>query len=419
MVTFETYLGSEFSTLRKAWTEDVLSRCSDILDSAPLFDAVKASLCVYDYSEAFLKAFCENWYPSTNTLIIHQGDLSISLWDLSKIGGLPVIGHLFDKVVPTAKCLSPTLDGDARIPRSYRLLLLAYHCLASHSPNGTFSHRSWDSGDRYPFDILEVDTNLEEEVYCAAFLSCWLCVFVLPIEPLSFIRANVFKMASIMAKGSRVILAPLVLSIIYRSLSQISLSDNLSTAQECFPTHYLFGWIGAYLYAKNTDTNSPYGPLMVRYHGKVKEKVYSPSDTRSTLHSCQLNKLFLSEDSHHSHRKHGKRKSILVGMHSSTLVFMSSGSSKRKRSSDSAAEDSNPKHTRGTRKETSSSCGSRVLPLVRSSLERAPVPTSTPSVIPDNVVREQVVEVSSSSNEHEHIELIDTEESPEYYYRGG
>ncbi|GAA0150429.1 hypothetical protein LIER_09375 [Lithospermum erythrorhizon] len=98
----------------------------------------------------------------------------------------------------------------------------------------TPQHRSWDSSDRYPFDVLEVDANLEEEVYCAAFLSCWLCVFVLPVEPLGFIRASMFKMSSIMAKGSRVSLAPPVLACIYRSLSQISLFDNPSTAQECF-----------------------------------------------------------------------------------------------------------------------------------------------------------------------------------------
>ncbi|GAA0145170.1 hypothetical protein LIER_05423 [Lithospermum erythrorhizon] len=186
------------------WAEDILSHYSGILDGALLSDVVLASLCFYDCSDAFLKAFCDSWCRSTNTLIIPPGELSISLWELLELGGLPVTGHLFDEVVPIAECLSPTLDSDARLPRSCRFLLLSSHRLASHFLDSIV---------------------YEENVYCAAFLSCWLCVFVLPVEPLFFIRASVFKMASILAKGSRVSLAPPVLAYIYRSLSQISLSE--------------------------------------------------------------------------------------------------------------------------------------------------------------------------------------------------
>ncbi|GAA0157791.1 hypothetical protein LIER_43418 [Lithospermum erythrorhizon] len=88
--------------------------------------------------------------------------------------------------------------------------------------------RIWDSADRHPFDVLRVSVDLKEEVYCAAFLACWFCVFVLPTEPLDLTRASVFKMARFMANGLRVSLAPPVLVCIYRSLSQISLSDNPS-----------------------------------------------------------------------------------------------------------------------------------------------------------------------------------------------
>ncbi|GAA0166307.1 hypothetical protein LIER_40165 [Lithospermum erythrorhizon] len=289
---------------------------------------VKASLCVYDCSDGFLKIFYENWCPSTNTLVVPQGELSISLCDLWELGGLPVPGRLFDEVVPSTECLSLPLDSDNRIPRSCRFLLLGYHRLASHSLDGTVfvsswigfwnysfrtyvgheaadhsstktapgpvcprepttSHyRAWESRDKYPFDVLEVDAGLEEEVYCAAFLSCWLCTFVFPAEPLGLIRASVFKMAGVMAKGSVVSLAPPVLACIYRGLSQISVSDTPSASQACFPAHYLFGWIGAYLHALNVANNRPDGPQMVRYHGKGRGKAYSLSDARTVLHSC-------------------------------------------------------------------------------------------------------------------------------------
>ncbi|GAA0148419.1 hypothetical protein LIER_07868 [Lithospermum erythrorhizon] len=122
---------------------DVLSRCSRGLGHALLIDVVKTSLYVYECSNAFLKVFCESWCPSTSTLIIQEGELSISLWDSLKLGSFPVTGRLFDEVVPTAECLSPDLDSDNQIPWSCKFLLLAYHHLASHSPNGTVSMSLW------------------------------------------------------------------------------------------------------------------------------------------------------------------------------------------------------------------------------------------------------------------------------------
>ncbi|GAA0142894.1 hypothetical protein LIER_03694 [Lithospermum erythrorhizon] len=207
------------------WIEDMLIRCGAMLVEAYLIEAVQASLCVYDFSDEFLNAFCEHWCPSTNTLIIHLGELSISMWDLMDLGGLSVMGRLFDEVIPTTECLS----------RSIVLGML-----------------------RHPFDTMGVDAGLEEEVYYASFLSCWLCVFVLPNEPLDFIRAGVFKMA--MANGYSVSLAPTVLSCTYRSLSQISLSDTPSIAPECFLAHYVFGWMGSYLHDQHIATNRLDGP---------------------------------------------------------------------------------------------------------------------------------------------------------------
>ncbi|GAA0151215.1 hypothetical protein LIER_37246 [Lithospermum erythrorhizon] len=127
-------------------------------------------------------------------------------------------------------------------------------------------HRPWDSADRHPFDVLRVGIDMEEEVYCAAFLSCWLCVFVLPTKPLDLIRAIVFKMASFMANGSRVSLAPPVLACIYRGLSQITLSNNPSVAPECFPAHYLFGWMRArrtITFPGNATPNSPLSAIHI------------------------------------------------------------------------------------------------------------------------------------------------------------
>ncbi|GAA0146309.1 hypothetical protein LIER_06298 [Lithospermum erythrorhizon] len=107
------------------WAEDVLSRCSAKLSTASIYEAVRASLFTYENFDTLLKAFVECWSPSTNTLLLPHGEISISLWELYQLGGLPVAGYLMDEVVPSAEC--------HRIPESCRFLLHAYYFLASSS----------------------------------------------------------------------------------------------------------------------------------------------------------------------------------------------------------------------------------------------------------------------------------------------
>ncbi|KAL0340424.1 UNVERIFIED_CONTAM: hypothetical protein Sradi_4559200 [Sesamum radiatum] len=84
------------------WTEDVLSRCGDRLRHLKIYDAVYASLFTYDHNSDIVKAFCEAWCPLTNTLHTSAGEMSISLWDLHELVGLPMTGCLYDEVVPSA-----------------------------------------------------------------------------------------------------------------------------------------------------------------------------------------------------------------------------------------------------------------------------------------------------------------------------
>ncbi|GAA0149891.1 hypothetical protein LIER_08952 [Lithospermum erythrorhizon] len=123
---------------------------------------------------------------------------------------------------------------------------------------------------------------------------------------------------------------------------------------------------------------------------------HSPPVTYKTW----LNKLFPSEAPRSASMKHRKGKSLPAGVHPSTLVFQSSGSSMRKRSSSSTVEDRDPKHSRGARKDSSSSRGSRVVSPVCRSSEGA-----THSVVPDSLVA-----VSSSVSDREHTKLVDTGE---------
>ncbi|KAM1159059.1 hypothetical protein ACFX15_031700 [Malus domestica] len=88
------------------WLEDVLSRSKDVLTNVGLYHAVYASLFSYDRHPSVIRAFFECWCSATNTLHMAQGEMLISLWDLHRIGGLPIQGKFYDEVVPSAEDLS-------------------------------------------------------------------------------------------------------------------------------------------------------------------------------------------------------------------------------------------------------------------------------------------------------------------------
>ncbi|KAA0059654.1 putative mitochondrial protein [Cucumis melo var. makuwa] len=70
------------------WLEFVVGRKTRLLYNTRLYGVVTASLYTYNRNSDVVRAFCEAWCPSTNTLHTMAGELSISLWDLWFFGGL-------------------------------------------------------------------------------------------------------------------------------------------------------------------------------------------------------------------------------------------------------------------------------------------------------------------------------------------
>ncbi|KAK4383895.1 hypothetical protein Sango_3110600 [Sesamum angolense] len=133
------------------WTEDVLSRCRDRLSHIKIYDVVYALLFTYDHNSDIVKAFCEAWCPLTNTLLISAGEMSISLWDLRELAGLPMTGCLYDEVVPSALELTDIDEKRERfIPRSNKYLFYAYHLFQSADDNRC-SHVSIDKWVKFWF----------------------------------------------------------------------------------------------------------------------------------------------------------------------------------------------------------------------------------------------------------------------------
>ena len=86
------------------------------------------------------------------------------------------------------------------------------------------------------------------ETFLATFLSCWLCIFILPVRDAGCIRPGTFSVASFMASGVGHCLPTAILASIYKVLNEISRSSYPGKGGGYFPAHVLYAWL-----AKNFD----------------------------------------------------------------------------------------------------------------------------------------------------------------------
>nr|GMD05986.1 ABC transporter G family member 11 [Ipomoea batatas] len=197
-----------------------------------IYDAVFASLFTYDRNVDIIEAFCEAWCPRTNTLITSSGEMSISLRDLYMLGGLPLLGDIYDERIPNA------LDLNKGKPEDIQLLHL--------------EKRIRNLGQR-----------------------------------LLTTRAGSLKLlldSRTMARGIKVCLAPPVLASIYYGLNSISESFSPGQIGTPFPIHYVYGWLAAYF---NTHFKTPslmlLSPKMVTSSREGGAKHYDRIDARKRI----------------------------------------------------------------------------------------------------------------------------------------
>ncbi|MCE5166021.1 hypothetical protein HAX54_014087, partial [Datura stramonium] len=299
------------------WAEDTLGRSQEVLVTADIYDAVYASLFTYDQNSDILQVFCEVWCPKTNTILTFVDELSISLWDLHTLGGLPIRGSFYEEVIPEATQLICVDAKDQRyIPRVCEYLFTDFHYLQEsktdssrvslsrwigfwykkalryepapprrekktaslkfmHNPTGAIPETfQWSRDEEGVFSKLGVRLAKKEETYLAAFLSCWLCAFMLPSEEGDFIRLETFKTATMMATKRKISLAVPVLASIYSCLSKKFQSSQLDLVRIRFPIHYVYGWLAHYFKTHYAFANGPSNPPMVAFPGDGVARYY-------------------------------------------------------------------------------------------------------------------------------------------------
>jgi len=88
------------------WTKRVLVRFEEPLKQASIFGAVGVSQFSYHFDAHVWRAFCELWGPLTNTLQHGAGEVRISIYDLERIGGLPILRAIYEEFLPSNKDLT-------------------------------------------------------------------------------------------------------------------------------------------------------------------------------------------------------------------------------------------------------------------------------------------------------------------------
>ncbi|CAL8992957.1 unnamed protein product, partial [Prunus brigantina] len=273
---------STFTEYYLEWLEDVLSKNTQVLKSTGLYNTVFASLFRYDRNAPVIRAFCEYWCPATNTLHTSQGEMSISLWDLHEIGGLPIIVRMtawikywyrgpFTYKKPSRK----TIRNKSQKPKE------------DSDPSGIISTAlKHTEEEEVVFEYLGIADEETEKSYLAAFLACWLCKFVFPKDDVTLIRPGVFKVASQMAHGVSFGLAVPVLASIYKGLNDISSTDDPGNCTTVLPFHYVYGWLGEYFDTHFTSSSEKSIPIMARFSGRLSVKFFDDSTARGLFRTC-------------------------------------------------------------------------------------------------------------------------------------
>ncbi|PHU19372.1 ABC transporter G family member 11 [Capsicum chinense] len=268
------------------WAEDILAGSAQTLKAAKIYNIVYASLFTYDRNSNILQAFFEACCPTINTLLTSAGELSISVWDLYKIGGLPIRGLPYEEVVPKAMELTGVDEKHERfIPCSCELLFVAFQLLQEGEAfNLRVPLSKWIKF--WCKRILRYDSALlRKEKKSARLKSTHNLTGTIPkaAKWLS-LDDGTFRVAAMMVNKQTFSLAVPVLSNIYNGLNRFYKSPQLEQLKVSFPIHYVYGWIAYYFKTHFLLSNGPSIPLMMAYSGEGGERYFDGERTRKRIH---------------------------------------------------------------------------------------------------------------------------------------
>ena len=178
----------------KTWVDSLRPKFQSLWKKAGIFEAIMNSTYVIRKSNDLVIGIAERWCSKTRTFIFPWAEATLTLEDTMVLGGFSVLGH------------SVYISIESQELKEIEDKLIQARVETGRSKAHKASPSEW----------LKLFINSGSEIEHEAFLVMWLSVFVLPNSNL--IRKQVFPIAIHLARGTRIALAPAVLSSIYRDL---------------------------------------------------------------------------------------------------------------------------------------------------------------------------------------------------------
>ncbi|CAN0871249.1 Protein MAINTENANCE OF MERISTEMS [Linum grandiflorum] len=184
----------------KLWVENIAAIHKPTWEKAGIFDAVMSSVYQIRRDEELVYRLAEKWCPRTNSFVFQWGEATVTLEDMAVFGfsvsGSPVFLPLEEEEEEEEQS-----EGIKR-----RLETAMKELRQSKLKKAAIS--SWISKFR----------GSESPIEHEAFLVAWLSTYVLA-NTMDSIRKETIPIAIHLSRGTRIALAPSVLSSIYRHLS--------------------------------------------------------------------------------------------------------------------------------------------------------------------------------------------------------
>uniref|UniRef100_A0A2N9I7V0 Aminotransferase-like plant mobile domain-containing protein n=1 Tax=Fagus sylvatica TaxID=28930 RepID=A0A2N9I7V0_FAGSY len=178
----------------KSWVDSLRPKFEPLWKKTGIFESIMNSTYFIRKNDDLFIGIAERWCCKTNTCIFPWAEVTLTLEDTMVLGGFSVLGQSINISVETQE-LKEVEDK-----------LLRARVEIGRSKARKASSMEW----------MKLFMNSGSEIEHEAFLVMWLSVFVLPNSQL--IRKQVFPIAIHLARGTRIALAPAVLSSIYMDL---------------------------------------------------------------------------------------------------------------------------------------------------------------------------------------------------------
>ncbi|KAL8479087.1 hypothetical protein ACS0TY_030834 [Phlomoides rotata] len=180
------------------WVDRMHSLHHSTWKNAGIVDAIMNSKCIIHRYDDLIFRFLEKWCVTTNSFVFPWGEASVTLEDIMVLGGYPVLG---EGVLVSA--------ADEEMEQVVKKL-------QKSRSNITKSCSRKATQGKWMAQFRGSGREIEHE----AFLAYWLSKFVFPFAR-DTISRDVVTIAAHLARGSKIALAPAVLSAIYKGLGML------------------------------------------------------------------------------------------------------------------------------------------------------------------------------------------------------